>query len=90
MGDDRKSRRERQSQHGASNRPVGFNSTLRVVAADGENARNIKLQSVSASALWPGLRISPFFLDSRCSIGITDAGYSICPVDLPLKAGANH
>jgi len=42
MGDDRKSRRERQSQYCASNRPVGFNSTLRVVAAEGENARNIK------------------------------------------------
>jgi len=39
MGDDRKSRRERQSQYCASNRPVGFNITLRVVAADGENAR---------------------------------------------------
>src|SRR5437868_6511440 len=52
MGDDRKSRRERQSQYCASNRPVGFNSTLRVVAADGENARNIKL---------------PLFPRQRCS-----------------------
>src|SRR6266571_4441260 len=39
MGDDRKSPREHQSQYCASNRPVGFNSSLRVVAADGENAR---------------------------------------------------
>jgi len=39
MGDDRKSPREHQSQYCASNRPVGFNSTLRVVAAEGENAR---------------------------------------------------
>jgi len=34
--------------------------------------------------------IPPFFVDSRRSIGVTDAGYSICPVDLPLKAGANR
>jgi len=28
--------------------------------------------------------------DSENAIGITDADYSICPVDLPLKAAINR